>query len=134
MAEILLIPYGNAKEYPNGDSWTYTCQHGINECLYNQIETCSNNYISDPLVAFNFIECIESIETQDTYHKVGPQDLITMCGSVVLAAELSGVYSCWNAPEAIGLYHANAQLTAALVPSHEYVQWVVGQGVHTDDI
>ena len=72
MAEILLVPYGNAKEYPNGDSWTYTCQHGINECLYNQIETCSNNYISDPLVAFNFIECIESIETQDTYHKVGP--------------------------------------------------------------
>ena len=35
MAEVLLVPYGNAHEFPNGDSWTYTCQHGENECLYN---------------------------------------------------------------------------------------------------
>ena len=35
MADVLLVPYGNAHETPSGDSWTYTCQHGEYECLYN---------------------------------------------------------------------------------------------------
>ena len=60
MADVVMIPYGNAHETPNGDSWTFTCQHGVDECAYNQVEACSNKYVADYLTAFNFINCVES--------------------------------------------------------------------------
>ena len=60
MADVLLVPYGNAHEYADGDSWTFTCQHGVDECVYNEIENCSNHYIADPYTAFNFINCVEN--------------------------------------------------------------------------
>ena len=60
MADVQLIPYGNAHEVADGDSWTFTCQHGVDECVFNEIENCSNQYVTDPYAAFNFINCIES--------------------------------------------------------------------------
>jgi interferon gamma-inducible protein 30 len=64
MADVLMVPYGNAHEYPSGDSWTFTCQHGADECVYNEIESCSNKYIADKLTAFNFINCVESNDSK----------------------------------------------------------------------
>ena len=60
MADVLIVPYGNAHEYADGDSWTFSCQHGVDECVFNEIENCSNHYVADPYAAFNFINCIES--------------------------------------------------------------------------
>ena len=131
MADVLLVPFGNAHEYANGDSWTFTCQHGDSECVYNEIENCSNKYISDPLTAFNFINCVESNDKKRQYVY---QDVIDLCTAPLSAAETASINSCWNSEEGIDLHHASAQLTAALVPAHECVPWMIGQGVHTDDI
>ena len=76
MADVIMIPYGNAHEYRDGTSWTFTCQHGVDECAYNEIECCSNKYVSDPLTAFNFINCVES---NDSKRKYGYQDVIDLC-------------------------------------------------------
>ena len=35
MADVTLYPYGNAHETASGDSWTFSCQHGVEECMYN---------------------------------------------------------------------------------------------------
>ena len=48
--------------------------------------------------------------------------------------QITSINACWNSEEGIELHHANALLTGALNPPHEYVPWIVGQGVHTDDI
>ena len=64
MADVQLIPYGNAHEVADGDSWTFTCQHGVDECEYNFIENCSNKYVADTLTAFNFINCVESNDSK----------------------------------------------------------------------
>ena len=76
MADVVMIPYGNAHEYPNGNSWTFTCQHGTDECVYNEIEACSIKYVSDPLTSFNFINCVESNNSKRKYTY---QDVIDLC-------------------------------------------------------
>ena len=131
MADVLLVPYGNAHEAASGDSWTFTCQHGVDECAYNQIESCSNFYIADPITAFNFINCVES---NDSKRKSTYESVLATCSATVSADEFAGIQSCWTSQQGIDLEHANALLTDALVPSHQYVPWLVGQGVHTDDI
>ena len=131
MADVLMVPYGNAHQYASGDSWTFTCQHGVDECAYNQMESCSNHYIADPITAFNFIECVEA---NDSKRKATYDSVLATCSSTVSAEEFASIQSCWNSQEGIDLEHANAELTNALSPAHQYVPWLVDNGVHTDDI
>ena len=67
MAEVTLYPYGNAHEYAVNDSWIFSCQHGTAECEYNMIEVCAQHYITDPYQQFQFIDCIETIDTSNNY-------------------------------------------------------------------
>ncbi len=133
MADVLFVPYGNAHWAASGDSWTFTCQHGEKECAYNQIESCSNFYISNPLEAFNFIKCVEA---NDGNRKATYDDTIALCSqeAYLTALETSLISQCWNSQQGLELEHANALLTDALNPPHTWVPWFVGQGVHNDDI
>ena len=70
MADVRMYPYGNAHEYANGDSWIFSCQHGPSECEYNMIEVCGQHYITEPYQQFNFIDCIETIDTSNAYDSV----------------------------------------------------------------
>eukprot|EP00484_Ammonia_sp_Unknown_P013865 CAMPEP_0197072196 /NCGR_PEP_ID=MMETSP1384-20130603/209975_1 /TAXON_ID=29189 /ORGANISM="Ammonia sp." /LENGTH=207 /DNA_ID=CAMNT_0042511013 /DNA_START=204 /DNA_END=827 /DNA_ORIENTATION=+ len=47
MVNITIYPYGNANErqLSNG-SWSFTCQHGEDECQGNLVETCFINLVS----------------------------------------------------------------------------------------
>ena len=47
LAYIEIIPYGNAKEVYDSTlgKYTFTCQHGDNECYGNLIMTCSLNIL-----------------------------------------------------------------------------------------
>lgn len=40
---ITLVPYGNAKESQQGSTYTWTCQHGTNECFGNLLEVFPNS-------------------------------------------------------------------------------------------
>jgi len=72
MADVGMFPYGNAHETKVGDSYTFSCQHGSTECVWNMIETCAQSVIPTKLAQFNFIDCIE---TED--HKSTEYDTIT---------------------------------------------------------
>ena len=67
MATLNLMPYGNAHETQNGDSWDFTCQHGEAECQFNLVESCSKNLISCPYKSFEFINCIETSDSGSNY-------------------------------------------------------------------
>ena len=63
MADLEIFPFGNAKEKVNGSSWTYTCQHGPHECVWDLWEGCINNFrtfYSEPKYSYEWIECIEA--------------------------------------------------------------------------
>ena len=62
MVNISIYPYGNAneREGANGE-WTFTCQHGENECKGNLVETCMIN-----LVSFDQTKFMDFIITYET--------------------------------------------------------------------
>jgi interferon gamma-inducible protein 30 len=60
IAEFRAWPYGNAKTTQNGSSWSFTCQHGPNECLGNMIQACAINLYDWYTQALPFIVCVEA--------------------------------------------------------------------------
>ncbi|XP_037537941.1 gamma-interferon-inducible lysosomal thiol reductase-like [Nematolebias whitei] len=115
---VTLVPYGNAQEKPDGQKYTYMCQHGEQECLGNMIETCLLNMTD---MAFPIIFCMESssdvLGSVDSCLKVYAPELTT-----------DKLMSCVNGDTGNQLMHQNALKTKALKPPHEYVPWVTING------
>ena len=63
VAYIELIPYGNAKEVyeSSTNKYSFTCQHGDNECYGNLISTCSLNVLGRINGQLNIICLLENI-------------------------------------------------------------------------
>ena len=95
------------------------------------IEVCGQHYITDPYMQFNYIDCIETIDTGNAYDTV----LKTCTDQVGATDQYDNIYNCWsgnNTAEGISLQHQVAVATNNLNPAHTYVPYVVGQGVHSD--
>jgi interferon gamma-inducible protein 30 len=60
IANIILYPYGNAKEVYDKESgkWKFTCQHGPNECYGNMIQACIIKKHPNKHISFNLVKCI----------------------------------------------------------------------------
>ena len=130
MAEVNLMPYGNAHESKDGDSWDFTCQHGEVECQYNLVEACAVNLIKCPYMKYEFLNCVENKDgASKDYEGVAKE-----CATQGKLKNGDDIVSCYNGPDAIKYEHAIALQTAALSPPHKYVPWVVADGVHSDDI
>ncbi|CAJ1071803.1 gamma-interferon-inducible lysosomal thiol reductase-like [Xyrichtys novacula] len=121
---VTLVPYGNAREKPDGQKYVYECQHGEEECLGNMIETCLLNMTE---MAFPIIFCMES-----------STDVLKSAQSCVqlYSPQLSWdtVMGCVKGDLGNQLMHQNALKTEALNPPHDYVPWITVNGVHTDDL
>jgi interferon gamma-inducible protein 30 len=136
MAEVAFVPYGNAQETKtDSGSYEFECQHGPSECVYNTIETCALAKIDDPLMAFQFIDCIErsdeSRDPQQDYYKVA----IACCELTKLPdSTIAKMEECAVGMEGIQLEHEAAAKTDALEPPHQFVPYVVVNGVHSDDV
>lgn len=121
---VTLVPYGNAREKPDGQKYIYECQHGEQECLGNLIETCLLNMTDN---AYQIIYCMES-----------SSDVIKAAKSCVelYSPQLSwdSIMSCVKGDVGNQLMHQNALKTQALNPPHQYVPWVTINGEHTEDL
>lgn len=121
---VTLVPYGNAKEIPDGQKYKYECQHGPEECLGNMIETCLWNLTQ---AAPEVILCMEA--SSDVVKSAQP------C-TQLFAPELDWgkVTSCVDGDLGNQLMHQNALKTEALKPPHQYVPWLTINGEHTEDL
>ncbi|XP_034559724.1 gamma-interferon-inducible lysosomal thiol reductase [Notolabrus celidotus] len=121
---VNLVPYGNAREKPDGQKYVFECQHGEQECLGNMIETCLLNMTK---MAFPIIFCMES-----------STDVIKSAQSCaqLYSPQLSWdkVWACVKGDQGNQLMHQNALTTEALNPPHNYVPWITVNGVHTEDL
>mmetsp|Transcript_2663 Transcript_2663/g.6231 ORF Transcript_2663/g.6231 Transcript_2663/m.6231 type:complete len:285 (+) Transcript_2663:165-1019(+) len=138
MADVQFIPYGNAQETPSSDgTFDFQCQHGPSECIYNLIETCALAKIQDPIVSFDFIDCIEHNDESRGEHEVYYYYEIAMsCAKLVDLADatISQMEQCALSKEGNELEHEAALRTDSLDPPHKYVPHVVVDGEHTDEI
>lgn len=127
LADIMtvnLVPYGNAKERPDGQKYTYECQHGKEECLGNMMETCLLNLTdAGPVVIFCMEASSDVLKSAQTCAQLFAPDV-----------EWARVMSCVNGDQGNQLMHQNALKTEALNPPHQYVPWLTINGVHTEDL
>lgn len=125
LIDIELVPYGNAMEV-NG---TIECQHGPNECYGNVVQACllAENG-GDAKQSLTFITCmIEQPNSDDTHSSA------KKCATD-LRLDWSSLSNCANGPEGARLIAANKAKTDALQPAHQYVPWILIDGVHTEDL
>ncbi|XP_077863240.1 gamma-interferon-inducible lysosomal thiol reductase-like [Saccoglossus kowalevskii] len=114
------------KEHQIGDEWQFECQHGVNECIGNVIETCTL-YYNEIKTAFPVIACMEA-NAKPYDAQVGQQ-----CASQY-SVDYSTILKCSNSTLGNKLEHQMALKTDALNPPHTYTPWVTLNGVHTEDI
>jgi len=124
--DLDLVPYGNAQERQDGDTWVFTCQHGPQECLGNLIETCAIEVCGGVNVSFPFIACMEM--SHESINKSA-----TQCAKQH-GVDLSTVLDCVVSPVGNRLEHEMGVKTDKLDPPHSSVPWVTLNGEHTDDI
>jgi len=136
VCNFTLYPFGNAKETKgDGNSYTYTCQHGERECQGNLVEACvwglsGNNATFYMPFMFEF----EGLLSKDKNTDV--MKLAEQAGAAVKWDDqtVSDLGDCYSKPEGNRFQHQVAELTAALDPPHQYVPWLVLNGEHTDAI
>jgi len=127
------FPYGNAKESQNADgTWTYTCQHGVNECIGNMYEACAiehyNTTTGKVPTWWPFIYCM--YKSQDAGNATVAEKCATNNG-----INWQTVTTCASTDPQKGskedgnpLMHTLAVETGALIPPHTFTPWVVVDG------
>ena len=121
IANITIVPFGNAKETQSGGHYIFTCQHGADECYGNAILNCVLNQ-KDKKTAHNAIVCLEKKRT------AGSQwDAAVAACTQEQGTDLSQTIACANGPDGEKYVHQAAQNTDK---DHKYVPWINVNGVH----
>ncbi|XP_076355136.1 gamma-interferon-inducible lysosomal thiol reductase-like [Tachypleus tridentatus] len=69
--QIDLVPHGKARTRQlNEGGWAFSCQHGVNECYGNLVQTCAIELLNNTDLSFPFVYCAMSSPHP---HTVGPE-------------------------------------------------------------
>jgi len=128
--EVDFVPYGNAHQHQNGDSWEITCQHGPKECKGNIQQSCMFHYLDGK--QDTYVEAIYCIEGSGD---ITNDENVKQClvESEVSADTIEDIVTCWEGDEGMELHHENGIKTDNLVPKHSYVPWVTFNDEHSVD-
>lgn len=128
IADFRYIPWGNA-HYDDSTS-SITCQHGAVECEFNKLMSCVIDMRPKQDDWFGFLKCVED------HLFSGDQDLANVTKACAPEADVDPVdlLKCYNSPRADELQLKAMEETKSLVPPHEWVPWVVVNGVPIRDL
>lgn len=134
IVDLSIWPYGNAKESQNSDgTWTFTCQHGTNECIGNMYEACAIEHYpaigAGGIPAYlGFFGCLEKSGAAGNLKTA--QNCAASNG-----IDWSVIDACAGSNPAVGsptdgnpLMHSIAVATNSLQPPHQFTPWVVLDG------
>lgn len=122
--EINLVPYGKARQTlkPDG-SYAFDCQHGINECRGNLIQTCVINLESLMDNIMNFVNCSESFPQ--------PYQAAEECAQRT-GIEYQPILDCYSSRQGNQYQHEMADSTESLSPKLNFVPWInINDEVHS---
>jgi len=120
--DIEFVPYGNAKTFPTSPP-TFKCQHGESECEGNKMQACAIKYISTTFIT-QFIVCTMSTKNPPN---AGPK-----CAQK-LQIDFTSVQSCISSGEGDKLMYNYGLQTESLNPPHQYVPWILFNGIFNED-
>lgn len=113
--DVDLVPYGKAKYQQHGNSWTFQCQHGPDECYGNKIHACVIN--SNPIdVALKFVQCSMS--------KNNPVAACEHCAKD-MGLDWNAISHCANGDEGNELLHKHGVRTEQFTPKLTFVPWII---------
>jgi len=119
---VKLLPYGNAEEVYNAKThrWVFYCQHGPKECYGNIVETCAIFLNKREEAAyFPFIHCMEQLGVDQA------EKCANKTGQIWV-----DIKACAEGPNGNFFQH----IIASETPKHDYVPWIIFNGVHNEDI
>lgn len=120
-----MFPYGNART-TNTAPYTFTCQHGKNECIANMYQACAMEHFNTTAQWWPMVNCME-----------GSRDPVSDASGCATKAGLdwSVIETCAGSDPANGsaddgnpLMYSIAQATKNLNPPHQWTPWVVLNG------
>jgi len=118
--DFTIYPFGNAQETQNPDgSYSFSCQHGANECKGNMVEACAMHFHNATADWWPFVYCLE---------KGDPATGGQACAKQVGWTDWDAIDSCTTSSLGNGLMHDVATATGALSPPHQWTPWVVMNG------
>ena len=125
LANVTFHFYGNAHQSFNGTSWNFSCQHGANECYGNLIETCvTKNFPKNQ--SHPFLICLEKYIR--AFAANFPKATNYCLTNTTINSTL--VWNCVNSDMGNRLQNEVANFTESVNPRHNYVPWVIVDGVH----
>jgi interferon gamma-inducible protein 30 len=129
------VPFGNAKLLDANGNHTLECQHGQAECDANSWEQCAVHVYHDkPSVYLNMLKCLETALPMG--HQDTPFDESIFHKCVGCCTDFSKLKACHDNP--MLAWQLQLQASQATPEDHEYVPWVVINGiffnVETDDL
>jgi interferon gamma-inducible protein 30 len=115
---VELIPYGNAHTQGQPDHYTFTCQHGPEECYGNMVQTCYINLVNNTESRIKFVNCAFNFPNQ--------RKIINSC---IESKELRRlVKKCTTSSLGLNLENQMAKKTDALDPPHTFIPWITING------
>eukprot|EP01084_Bolivina_argentea_P185144 319291_1 len=137
MVNISIYPYGNANEKQSGGEWTFSCQHGAEECNGNMVETCMINLAGwDQTKYMDFIIAYETALGKNSKNAYSTAKTVYDAGSY--SVSWSDLQSCMGSSGAQGGKNGNnwehnmALWTKAA--NHQYTPWITLNGQHSNTI
>ena len=126
LAYIEIIPYGNAKEVYDSSTnkYSFTCQHGDNECYGNLISTCSLNVLGRINGQLNIICLLENIYNFNRNFDLTLEYCLSSQPDI-----LQEIKDCVKSDIGNIYQHQMAPKTA----HHLGVPWILVDGVYDDD-
>ncbi|RXG73041.1 hypothetical protein Avbf_02823 [Armadillidium vulgare] len=126
VGEIMLVEtyaYGFETEIarPSGDGYTFSCQHGSDECYGNKLLACGQKYLEDHEVFLDFNFCIMTSDYPPSYG-------VQCSNQVGLSPDV--LIGCANSTEGENLLHDVGVVQGQQDPEVNYVPWIIINDVH----
>nr|AKS48281.1 gamma-interferon induced thiol reductase GILT1 [Scylla paramamosain] len=122
--EVEMFPFGNAEYYPDGEGWSFRCQHGSGECRGNMIHACAKNHFNDINIEMEFVNCLLSADY--------PPNAGAKCAAEV-GADWAPLEQCVNSIEGQNLLHDVAVQQEQLQPKLYFVPWIIVKDVFSEE-
>ncbi|CAL8103517.1 unnamed protein product [Orchesella dallaii] len=117
-----LIPYGKASTTQSGDSYTFDCQHGPDECKGNKLHACAIRHLNESM-SFEFVHC----SMVANY----PPNALDEC-TTKLGVEKEEIKKCVEGSEGSELLARHGERTHRLTPKLYFVPWITYNGIFNE--